>query len=387
MRVTRLLVWCLAAGLLAGCQARPQKKTPVAPWPTVRQNLTVSTVAGSGKVGDLGGGYVDGPALQAEFRRPAALAMDAAGNLYIADEKNHRIRMLSPAGMVSTVAGSGPTGAAQGGYADGPANVARFADPIGLCVAADGSLYVADSDNQRIRRIAPDGSVSTWAGSGDSVKLVGGYLDGPRDVAQFNRPYDVAVDEQGNLFVADYFNNLIRRIGSDGRVSTLAGNGLPGQRDGPSGATQLAYPNRLILRSGTLYFTEGHSRDMWEMESGNHIRKLTPQGQVSTVAGSGAAGYADGASALAQFDTPMGIDVDAQGNIYVSEYLDHCIRIVTPDGQVNMLAGTCGTPGYQDGPSTIALFSYPMDVLVDEAEHLLYVADFGNHRIRAITLP
>jgi DNA-binding beta-propeller fold protein YncE len=403
---------CTLAGLLAACQAGPiPQVTPTIPWPTVRQGLTVSTVAGSGKLGDLGGGYVDGPALQAEFRRPAALAMDAAGNVYIADEKNHRIRVLTRNGIVSTVAGSGPTGAAQGGYVDGPADAARFADPIGLCVAADGSLYVADSDNQRIRRIAPvgtpssfrptasacrggtarvlggNGSVSTWAGSGDSVKLIGGYLDGPGEVAQFNRPYDVAVDDQGNLFVADYFNNVIRRIGTDGRVFTLAGNGLPGHKDGPSGATQLAYPNRLILRSGILYFTEGHSRDMWEMESGNHVRKLTLQGQVSTVAGSGAAGYADGPSAVAQFDTPMGIDVDARGNIYVSEYLGHCIRIITPDGQVHTLAGTCGTQGYQDGPATTALFSYPMDVLVSEAEHVLYVADFGNHRIRAITLP
>jgi sugar lactone lactonase YvrE len=385
----RLLTACaMLPGPLLACQARPSRQvTRTIPWPTVRQNLIVSTVAGSGRVGDLGGGYTDGPALLAEFRHPAALAMDPAGNLYIADEKNHRIRVLTPNGIVSTVAGSGPTGAAHGGYADGPADTARFADPIGLCVAADGSLYVADSDNQRIRRVAPDGFVSTWAGSGDSVKLVGGYLDGPREVAQFNRPYDVAADDRGNLFVADYFNNLIRRIGTDGQVSTLAGNGLPGRQDGPSGTTQLAYPNRLILVSGILYFTEGHSRDMWEMESGNHVRKLTPQGQVSTVAGSGAAGYADGPSAVARFDTPMGTDVDAEGNIYVSEYLGHCIRIVTPDGQVSTLAGTCGTQGYQDGPATSALFSYPMDVLVSAAEHLLYVADFGNHRIRTITLP
>ncbi len=99
------------------------------------------------------------------------------------------------------------------------------------------------------------------------------------------------------------------------------------------------------------------------------------------------AGDADGPSAAAQFDTPMGVDMDAQGNLYVAEYLGHCIRIVSPDGQVNTLAGTCGTQGYQDGPATTALFSYPMDVLVSEAEHLLYIADFGNHRIRAITLP
>ena len=387
MCVARLLKCWLVAGLLVACQAGPRRTGPAEPWPTVRQGLLVSTVAGSGKVGDLGGGYVDGPALQAEFRRPAALAMDAAGNLYIADAKNHRIRLLTPNGMVSTVAGSGPTGAVSGGYADGPASSARLADPSGLCVATDGWLYVADSDNQRIRRVATNGTVSTWAGSSAPVQPIGAYVDGPRERAQFSRPHDVAVDDRGNLYVADYFNNAIRRIGVDGMVSTLAGNGLPGYKDGRSHAAQLAYPNRMVLRSGVLYFTEGHARDMWEMESGNHIRKVTLDGQVSTIAGSGKAGYADGPAATAQFDAPMGIDVDAQGNLYISDYLNHCIRMVTADGRVNTLAGTCGTQGYQDGPATTALFSYPMDVLVSEANHLLYVADTGNHRVRAIALP
>ena len=387
MRVIRLLMCCLLAGLAAGCQARPPQATPAVPWPTVRETLTVSTVAGSGRVGDLGGGYRDGPALQAEFRRPAALAMDTAGNLYIADEKNHRIRVLSPDRTVSTLAGSGPTGAMGGGYADGPADVARFADPTGLCLALDGALFVTDSDNQRIRRVAADGTVSTWAGSGACVRPFGDYADGPREQAQFSRPHDVAVDDQGNLYVADYFNNAIRRIGSDGQVSTLAGNGLPGHRDGSGTAAQLAYPNRLVFRAGVLYLTEGHSRDMWETESGNYLRRLTLQGRVSTVAGSGTAGYADGPVASARFDTPMGVDVDAQGNLYVSEYLGHCIRMVSPAGQVSTLAGTCGVEGYQDGPATTALFSHPSDVLVSAGEHVLYVADLGNHRIRTVTLP
>jgi sugar lactone lactonase YvrE len=386
MRAIPLVAGCLVAGLLAGCAVRLPQKTPVIPWPTVREGLTVSTVAGSSKVGELGGGYADGPALQAEFRRPAALAMDVKGNLYIADQKNQRIRVLTPDRTISTVAGSGPAGAL-GGYLDGPTNSARFADPIGLCVAADGSLYVADSDNQRIRRIAPDGTVSTWAGSGAPVRAIGDYMDGPRETAQFSRPYDVAIDDQGNLYVADFFNNAIRRVGADGRVSTVAGNGLPGYRDGSGSAAQLAFPNRLVLKGGNLYFTEGHARDMWEMESGNRIRRITPAGRVTTVAGSGAAGYADGPAATAQFDSPMGVDMDARGNLYVADYLGHCIRIIHADGQVNTLAGTCGTQGYQDGPATTALFSYPMDVLVSDAEHLLYVADLGNHRIRAITLP
>ena len=313
--------------------------------------------------------------------------MDVAGNLYVADEKNHRVRVISGK-VVSTLAGGGPTGPARGGYRDGSAGEARFADPIGLCVGPDGSVYVADSDNQRIRLITPDGEVRTLAGAGDFGKLIGGYVDGLGTVAQFNRPYDVVLDAHSNLYVADYFNNVIRKISADGHASTLAGNGLPGHRDGTGPAAQLAYPNRLALdREGNLYLTEGHSGDLGEWVSGNRVRKTTPQGVVSTVAGTEAAGYTDGPASEAQFNTPMGLDIDAEGNIYVAEYLNHCIRMVATDGQVHTLAGTCGVPGYQDGTALTALFSYPMVVLVSQSEGLLYVADFGNHRIRAITLP
>jgi hypothetical protein len=314
--------------------------------------------------------------------------MDAAGNLYVADEKNHRIRVIRPDRMVSTVAGSGPTGAAMGGYVDGPASEARFADPIGVCVAADGTIYVADSDNQRIRVVSPDGIVSTLAGSGDYGKLIGGYRDGQADQAQFNRPYDVELDDEGKLYVAGYFNNVIRCISPGAQVTTLAGNGQPGHADGNGSAAQLAYPNRLARDGqGNLYLTEGHSGDLGEWVSGNRVRRITVDGTVTTIAGSGAAGYADGPALLAEFNTPMGIDLDAEGTIYVSEYLNHCIRIITPDGQVSTLAGKCGVSGYRDGTATEALFSYPMDVLVSETDNVLFVADFGNHRIRRITLP
>jgi DNA-binding beta-propeller fold protein YncE len=314
--------------------------------------------------------------------------MDSAGNLYVADEKNHRIRVLSPDGIVSSLAGAGPTGAVMGGYVDGPADQARFADPIGICVTDDGTVYVADSDNQRIRVISPHGSVGTLAGSGDYGKLIGGYHDGPANEAQFNRPYDVEVDAEGNLYVAGYFNNVIRRISPDGDVTTLAGNGWLGHADGMGTAAQLAYPNRLALDPrGYLYVTEGHSSDLGEWVSGNRVRKVTLRGQVTTLAGSGAASYANGPAMLAEFDTPMGVDVDSNGNVYVSEYLNHCIRLITSEGQVSTFAGQCGVPGYEDGLAEEARFSYPMDVLVSESDGLLYVADFGNHRIRSIALP
>jgi hypothetical protein len=381
-RSLKALVTCCL--VLAACQCVGDVPSP--PESTPAATATVQTVAGSGRIGDLGGGYLDGPALQAQFRRPAALAVDAVGNLYVADEKNHRIRVISPDGMVSTVAGSGPTGPVMGGYVDGPVSRARFADPIGIRIAADGTIYVADSDNQRIRVASPQGIVSTLAGSGDCAKLIGDYKDGPGHQAQFNRPYDVELDDDGNLYVADYFNNVVRRVSADGKVTTLAGNGQPGHADGIGAGAQLAYPNRLARDAhGNLYLTEGHSGDLGEWVSGNRVRKLTLQGQVTTLAGSGAAGYADGPALLAEFNTPMGIDVDIEGNVYVSEYLNHCIRTITAQGQVSTFAGKCGVPGYKDGPAEEALFSYPMDVLVSETEQVLYVADFGNHRIRSIT--
>jgi sugar lactone lactonase YvrE len=361
--------------------------TPPVPPATHSPPVRVQTFAGSGRVGDLGGGYQDGPALDALFRRPAALAKDPDGNLYVADEKNHRIRVISADGAVSTVAGSGPVGPVMGGYVDGPASQARFADPIGLCVAPDGKIYVADSDNQRIRVISSDGFVSTLAGSGDYGKLIGDYRDGPANVAQFNRPYDVELDAEGNLYVAGYFNNVIRRISSSGEVTTFAGNGQLGHSDGIGTAARLAYPNRITLDDhGNLYLTEGHSGDLGEWVSGNRVRKVSPQGRVTTLAGSGAASYADGPALSAAFDTPMGVDVDASGNVYVSEYLNHCIRIISPEGQVSTLAGTCGVQGYVDGLARDARFSYPMDVLLSEDESVLYIADFGNHRIRSVVL-
>lgn len=314
--------------------------------------------------------------------------MDAAGNLYVADLKNQRVRMIRPDGQVLTLAGSGPAGPMMGSYVDGPALAARFADPIGLCVAPDNSIYIADSDNQRIRRISPQGEVTTLAGSGASGLLLGGYADGPALQAQFNRPYDVVMGDAGDLYVADYFNHVVRRIAPDGQVSTLAGTGVFGDKDGRGPAAELAYPNRIARdRLGNLYVTEGHSRDMYESRSGNRIRKIALDGTVSTVAGSGKPDYADGPSMLAHMDTPTGLDVDSTGNIYVADYLNHCIRLVTPVGYVRTLAGIPGLQGYQDGAAASALFSYPMDVLVDESRHVMYVVDMGNHRIRAITLP
>lgn len=359
---------------------------------------TVTTLAGSGKTGGLGCGYADGPALEARFCDPTALAMDAAGNLYVSDQDNNRIRVISLQGAVTTLAGGGPNDLeGGGGYADGMAEDARFDDPDGLDVDASGNIYVADSENHSIRRIAPDGEVTTLAGATHLGGLIGGYVDGAAAEAQFNRPLDVAVDNAGNIYVADYQNHAIRRITPQGEVSTIAGNGLPGSVDGVGTAAQMANPNRLVFDEvGNLYVTEGHSGDLGERQRGNRVRRIAPDGTVTTLAGTdttsrvygtGELGYADGPALQAVFSSPRGVDVDSGGNIYIADALNHCIRIISPEGIVSTLAGTCGTAGYVDGPAEEAQFYYPTDLLLDEAHRVLYIADYKNHRIRKITLP
>jgi len=350
------------------------------------QGVAVDTLAGTGKTGPLGGGYADGPAQSAEFHEPVALAFDAQGNLYVSDWVNHRIRKVTPDGTVTTVAGSGPPGP-YGALVDGPADVARFFRPEGLAVDARGNIFVADTLNNRIRRISPDGMVTTVAGSGPGTVygFDGALRDGPADEALFNDPSDVAVDSEGVLYVTDRLNHVIRKIMPDGQVSTFAGTGQPGTEDGVGTAASLEMPNRITMdRQGNLYVTEERFLDFGERTYGFRVRKITPDGRVTTLAGTGEPGYRDGPALSAQFDVVIGIAVDPKGNILVAECGAHRIRVVTPSGTVSTIAGS-RLEGYADGPATEAQFWYPADVAVGP-DGRLYVADWKNHRIRAIVL-
>jgi sugar lactone lactonase YvrE len=259
------------------------------------------------------------------------------------------------------------------GTADGVAGQARFSAPFGLAVSASGTVYVADTANNTLRQITTNGVVTTLAGLAGQP----GAADGTGDAARFRNPWSVAVDGAGNVLVADMSNNTIRKISPDGVVSTLAGQaGLTGHTDG------LASRARFNAPYGVAVDTAGN---VYVSDSGNHaIRKITTDGTVSTLAGlPGYPGAADGLGDIARFWNPQGLAVDATGNVYVADTGNQVIRKITPPGGVTTLAGLAGTSGTNDGAGLAARFNSPGGVTVDAAGHI-YIADTGNHTIRQL---
>ncbi len=323
--------------------------------------VTVSTFAGSGVAGSA-----DGKGKQASFYWPASVALDVAGNLYVADLYNCMIRKISQNGVVTTLAGTG-----KGGFQDGQGATAEFFQPSGLAVDASGYIYVADKYNSRIRKISPTGMVTTFAGSG-----VQGTADGQGTAASFRKPVDVALDASGNVYVSDQSNNVIRKISPDGMVTTFAGSGVQGTADGQGTAAQFNLPGGIAVdAAGNVYIAD----------SGNNmIRKISPIGVVTTLAGGGAASAADGKGSEASFQQPDGVAVDTFGNVYVADCWNNKIRKVSPQGEVTTIAGT-GSEGSQNGSGVSASFNRPFGLEVDFFGNI-YVADLNNNMIRKIVL-
>jgi ABC-type branched-subunit amino acid transport system substrate-binding protein/sugar lactone lactonase YvrE len=390
LMIIGILVVCLLAASGCGLAPTPVPSAPAAtrtlstpslvvtPYPTVEpvtsrfayvQGVTVSTLAGDGRRG-----YRDGRGPEARFAGAiGGMAIDQQGNIYVPEALAHRIRRITPAGFVSTLAGTGSPG-----YVDGPVATAQFSSPVGLAVDAAGNVYVADSGNHCVRLIRPDGTVTTLAGTGEP-----GYRDGPAGEAQFDGPTDVAVNSMGVLYVADSENDRIRAISPDGMVTTLAGSGRRGFKDGPPEQAEFNAPWKLALGAdGTLYVVDGIA----VYARGNHaVRRVAPDGTVSTLAGTGQPGLEDGPVIEAGFYWPEDVDVDTSGNVYVADGWGNRIRVITPEGMVYTLAGS-GKMGHADGPGPEAAFLDPVGVLLDKSGHLI-VSDFGSFRIRVIDLP
>jgi sugar lactone lactonase YvrE len=323
----------------------------------------VTTVAGSGTSGRL-----DGPAATAQFNFPGAVAVDGQGTVYVADTQNHGIRRISAQGVVSTVAGNGGAG-----YFDAwSGTLAAFNSPNGLALDARGVLYIADTGNGSIRQLLPAGGTATLAGNG-----TGGYQDGLGPAAQFLSPIGLTLGAQKTVYVCDASNYRIRQVDSVGGVTTLAGSGVAGVVDGPAPAARFREVHGITRdAAGNLYIAD---------RSVHRIRRLTPGGIVSTVAGTGVPGYTDGAAATAQFNGPVGLAYDGRNGIYISEREGHRLRrLDLGSGTVSTVAGT-GTAGYADGAGTAALFNRPQGLYWAATEQALYVADASNHRIRKIT--
>jgi sugar lactone lactonase YvrE len=322
-------------------------------------DYTITEVTVTTFVGSTMPGTADGMGTNAQFRNPGGLALGTDGMLYVADVANGLIRKVSPDGMVTTVAGSTP------GFLDGDINVAQFDNPTDMVFDENGIMYVADAGNHRIRKITPEGIVSTLAGSSQ------GYNDGPGETALFSLPHQIILDSDNNLVVTDFGDDKIRKVTLDGVVNTFAGSS-EGFADGMGTAAMFNAPIGVL---------EDENNDLYIVDYGNHkIRRISENADVTTFAGS-ILGYLDGTTEEAQFFEPVGMAQDKYGVFYVSDGRNRKIRKITPDGVVSTLAGT--TQGYLDGPADTALFEFPSGIVID-ANGTIYVADQGNNCIRKI---
>jgi sugar lactone lactonase YvrE len=319
---------------------------------------TITTIAGSGAGAFSGDG---GPARAAKLSFPTGVAVDSRGNVYIADRINDRVRKVTPGGTITTFAGTGETGFTNDGE---PATTAELNKPEDVAVDWRGNVYIADTGNQRIRRVSPDGTITTFAGSG----RYGFSGDrGPATKASLAEPIAVAVDRRGNVYIGDWRNSRVRKV-SGGRITTLAGTGRRGFSGdgGPATKAQLKEAHAVTVDAkGNVYIADGP-----------RVRKVSPDGTINTIAG-----------AAGELTFPEGVAVDAKGNVYISDFGDNQVKKVSRSGKLTTIAGTIrmGFAG-DGGPALLARLSHPAGIAID-AKGNIFVADFGNSRVRRIGTP
>ena len=306
-------------------------------------------------------GSTDGTGSAALFGRSGGIAVDTDGNAYLVDAGNNTIRKTTPEGLVTTLAGT----AGKPGSADGTGTAASFDGPEGIAVDASGNIYVADTYNDTIRKVTSDGVVSTLAGTAGTS----GSADGTGATASFDEPQGIAVDASGNVYVTTY-NNTIRKVTPEGVATTLAGTvGKSGHADGTGTAASFNWPQGIAIdASGNLYVADSDNCT---------IRKVTSEGAVTTLAGTaGTYGYADGTGTAALFDWPEGIAVDASGNIYVADNGNSLIRKITPAGVVTTIIGAPGNATASTGLLPASIYA-PQYVAVDSTGNLYITVPYA----------
>jgi len=338
--------------------------TPTVTGGTPAPGQTTLTFAGSGSAGSM-----NGTGTSANFRGPLNTAVDKFGNVYVADSDNDLIRKISPLGVVTTFAGSGMEGAT-----DGFGVTASFRHPSALVVDDSGNVYVSDQQNHKIRKITPAGQVTTLVGTG-----VAGSSDGTGIAASFSSPIGLAIDPGLNLYVADYGNSKIRKINLlTSVVTTYAGTGAQGATNGSALSATFKNPMGLAIDGAGNMFVADRMNYM--------VRKITQAGVVSTYAGSGSAGSANGLGTAASFNRPNAVATDPFGNVYVADDQNHVIRKITSSGGqglVTTFAGLVATTGLVNGTGSVVRFNAPYGLCVDSRSNI-YVAENFNHTIRKI---